>query len=372
MKRIQKIQIENDLKKKMVFLVGPRQVGKTWLAKKIAEGYDHPLYLNYDNSNDREIILGENWLPNTDLLILDEIHKLPDWKNYLKGVYDNKYKELAILVTGSARLDTFRQSGDSLAGRYFVHYLLPVSYRESFEDKKFTLDQIIVRGGFPEPLLAESDDEANRWRKFYIDIMIREDILDFENINEIRVMEVLVKMLRKRVASPLSYSSLANDLGKSPHTIKKYIRVLEALYIVFLVTPFSKNIARSIRKEPKLYFYDTGLVDGDSGVKFENQLAVSLYKHCLHQYCVSGKEIELHYLRTKEKREVDFCFSEDGELIQLIEAKSSDNSIDKNLIYFSERYKTNGVQVVRYLRKERTLGNISVVKAENFLLSLEI
>ncbi|NQT64618.1 MAG: ATP-binding protein, partial [FCB group bacterium] len=331
MKRIQKEFIERDLKKKMVFLVGPRQVGKTWLAKEISKNYQHSLYLNYDNAKDRELINEESWLPDTDLLIFDEIHKMPKWKNYLKGVFDNRPEEMHMLVTGSARLDTFRQSGDSLAGRYFVHHLLPFSYKESLLDNKFTLDHLIERGGFPEALLADELTEVTRWRKLYSDNLVRDDILDFENIQELKVMQMLLKLLQKRVASPLSYKSLAEDLEKAPNTIKKYIQILESLYIVFRVTPYSNNIARSLKKEPKLYFYDTGMVEGDEGVKFENYLAVSLLKHSLHLSDTTGDEIGLYYLRTKEKKEVDFCLSRNDTPTLLIEAKSSETSVNKDV-----------------------------------------
>ena len=372
MKRIQKELIEKDLNKKMVFIVGPRQVGKTWLAKEISKNYENPLYLNYDSSKDRMMINYESWLPNTDLLIFDEIHKMPKWKNYLKGVYDNRPEDMHILVTGSARLDTFRQSGDSLAGRYFIHHLLPFSYKESLIDKKFTLDHLIERGGFPEVLLAENPTEAERWRKLYSDNLIRDDILDFENIQELKTMQLLLQLLKKRVASPLSYKSLAEDLDKAPNTIKKYIQILESLYIVFRVTPFSKNIARSLKKEPKLYFYDTGMIDDDEGAKFENYLAVSLLKHSLHISDTTGKEVKLKYLRTKEKKEVDFCLTSDDKPILLIEAKTTDNTISKDLFYFHQKYKILATQVVRYLRKERIQQNVRVRKSEIFLKELSI
>ncbi|MCF7793882.1 MAG: ATP-binding protein [Candidatus Cloacimonetes bacterium] len=372
MKRIQKEFMKNDLKKKMVFLVGPRQVGKTWLAKEISKDYEHPLYMNYDSIKDREIIREESWRPNVDLLIFDEIHKMPGWKNYLKGIYDNKPEDLHILVTGSARLDSFRQSGDSLTGRFFIHHLLPFSYQESLTDQKFSLDFLIGRGGFPEPLLAEDMEEVERWRTLYIDSLIREDILDFENIQKLKTMKTLITLLQNRVGAPLSYLSLAQDLDKSPHTIKKYIQILESLYIIFLITPYSRNIARSLKKEPKLYFFDTGMVIGDEGVIFENYLAVSLLKHCQHLLDTRGINARLQYIRTKEKKEVDFCLVEDDVPILLLEAKTSDESISNSLWYFHDKYKIPAAQVVRYLKKERLKNKIAIRKAESYLSELSI
>ncbi len=372
MKRIQKEIIKRDLKKKIVFIVGPRQVGKTWLAKKIATDYHEPLYLNFDSLKDREIIHGENWLPTIDLLILDEIHKMKNWKNYLKGIFDNRPQNLHILVTGSARLDAFRQSGDSLAGRYYIHHLFPLSYKEAMIDKKFTLDYLIARGGFPEPLLAENSEEADRWRRLYTDSLIREDILDFENIHELGKMRLLLELLRKRVASPISYSSLAHDLETAPNTVKKYIQILEMLYIIFRITPFSRNIARSLKKEPKIYFFDTGMVDGDAGVKFENYLALSLLKHCHHRTDNSGSKMRLNYLRTKEKREVDFCLTENEKPTLLIEAKNVEISLNKDIYYFNKKYRIPAEQIVRYLNKERIKDSIKIRKAESFFRELAI
>lgn len=372
MLRTQTEQILRDLVKKMVFIVGPRQVGKTWLSSEIMKKFEHPLYLNYDNLEDRKIIKAASWLPTTDLVVMDEIHKMDNWKSYIKGIYDNKPEELKILVTGSARLDTFRQAGDSLAGRYFIHHLLPFSYKEALQDKKFTLDHLIERGGFPEPLLAETIEEAKRWRKLYTDSLIREDILDFENIQDLRSIQLLLKLLRSRVASPLSISNLAQELGKSPHTVKKYIEILEALFIIFRVTPYSKNIARSLLKEPKIYFYDNGLVEGDAGILLENFIAVSLLKHVSYLQNAKGIDARLHYLRTKEKREVDFCLVEDEIPTLMLEVKNGDSNISKQLIYFNERYNIPGKQIVKNLRKEFMLNGLIIEKAENFLKELSI
>ncbi|MBC8384903.1 MAG: ATP-binding protein, partial [Candidatus Cloacimonetes bacterium] len=310
MERIQKEIIINDLKKKIVFIVGPRQVGKTWLAKDIASIFSNSVYLNYDRQEDRNIIQNEEWLESTELLILDELHKMSGWKNYLKGVYDTKPDHLKILVTGSARLDTLRKSGDSLAGRFFVHRLLPFSFKETnITGSKFILDRFLKRGSFPEPLLADDETNAKRWRMQYIDGLIRIDILDFENIHNLRSIELVLELLRERVGSLISYKSIAEDVGIAPNTVKKYIRILEALFIVFKVTPYSTNIARSLLKEPKIYFFDTGMIRGDDGIKFENFIAVSLLKHSLGKTDSEGQKTELHFLRTKEGKEVDFCLT---------------------------------------------------------------
>ena len=368
MKRLQEEYIVRDLEKKIVFIVGPRQVGKTWLAKKIGAGFKRTVYLNYDRFEDREIIKNEGWVAAAELLILDELHKMDGWKNYLKGVYDTKPDHLRIMVTGSARLDTFRQVGDSLAGRFFVHRLLPFSPFETSQiNENFSLDRFVVRGGFPEPFLAESDIEAKRWRKLYSDGLVRDDVLDFEKIHDFKAIKMVFELLRRRVGSPVSYSSIARDVGISPATVIKYIQIFEALYVIFRVSPFSKNIARSILKEPKIYFFDNGMVVGDDGARLENFVAVAFLKHLLMKNDLEGEDYELKYLRNKEGKEVDFCLVNEDEIERVFEVKLSDAKIHRNLKYFCEKYNLAGVQLVKELKREYATGKIEVRNCAGFL-----
>lgn len=348
--------IQEDLTKKMVILTGPRQVGKTYLSKSLSINFNRPTYLNFDTSGHRSIIMNNRWPLNTDYLVLDEIHKLKGWKSYLKGVWDGRDGQMEILVTGSARMDTFRQSGDSLAGRYFAHRLHPLSVGElkpSMPPRE-ALDQILTLGGFPEPLLSGSEIQAARWRNQYYTDLIREDILDFSRIQELKAIRLLLEMLRERCGSPLSMSSLAGDLQISPNTVRKYLEILESLHIIFQIRPYHKNIARSLLKEPKIYFYDTGYVKGDEGIRLENAVACALLKQCHHDYDVLGKKSALHYLRTKDKKEVDFLIAKEGGPPSMLEVKLSDDSLSPPLKFFKKRYPHIGaIQLVKNLSREK-------------------
>ncbi|NGX38100.1 MAG: Holliday junction ATP-dependent DNA helicase RuvB [Chlamydiae bacterium] len=373
MERYQKQAILRDLQKKMVLLSGPRQAGKTTLAKNIAEEFKSSVYLTYDRSEDRKIILDESWISTVELLILDEIHKMPKWKNYLKGVYDTKPAHQKILAVGSARLEIFNQVGDSLAGRYFLHRLFPLSPAEC--DKvcvHYTLDHFLERGGFPEPFLTEDLIDANRWRLQYVDSLLRVDVLDFENIQNINAIRLVFDLLRERVGSPISYTSIAEDVAISPNTVKKYIQILEALYIIFRVTPFSHNIARSLLKEPKIYFFDTGLVKGNEGIKFENFVATCLLKHVHAKIDYLAENYTLRYLHTKERKEVDFALIHDNQIEKMIEVKHANHSISPGLLYFHEKYQIPAFQIVKELKREKSEENVQILKGLNFLKSLDL
>lgn len=380
MKRYLYDQILRDLAKKMVFVTGPRQVGKTYLSKQIMSEFSNPQYLNYDNINDRKIINEMTWLKNADLLVFDEIHKKKDWKNYLKGVFDTRMSNQAILVTGSARLETFRQSGDSLAGRYYHYRLNPISVKE-LQHKAEAYDSVELLnklGGFPEPLLnnfeltpEETISEASRWKNQYYTDLVREDIIEFSRINEINSMKTLLELLRSRVGSPLSYKSIAEDLQVSPNTIKKYISILESLYIIFLVRPYHKNIARAILKEPKVYFYDSSFIKGDDGIRLENTSALCLLKHAQYLHDSMGEDYSLNYLRTKDRKEIDFVLVKDGKPYKFIEIKTADKQLSGSLKYFSARFPdVESIQLVHNLYREEERGNIKILILSDWLARL--
>ncbi len=375
MQRYLNTSVRADLAKKLVFLVGPRQVGKTTLAKALMADYPRAQYFNWDVASDSRIILGQTWSPRAKLLVLDEIHKMRDWKTYLKGAWDGRGEGQAILVTGSARMDTFRQSGESLAGRYYALRLHPVSVREwcaaSGATPEDALDRLLERGGFPEPFLAQDVREADRWRRQYLEDLIREDVVEFSRIHEIRAMRLFVEMLRERVGSPVSLASIARDLQVSPTTLAKYLDILKALYVVFTVRPYHRNIARAILKEPKVYFFDAGLVAGDEGARFENACAAMLLKHAHYLQDVEGRAATLHYIRDKEGCEVDLVLCRNNAPVLLAECRHADTAVSRFMAGLAARFpKAQAVQVVRELRQEEKRGDISIVRAADWLSEL--
>jgi len=367
-------RLRQDLKRKMVILAGPRQCGKTTLAKSLL-GRDGE-YLNWDIVKDRGIIRHIAWPKDASLVVLDELHKAPKWKNLLKGVADEFGNEPPILVTGSARLDAFHGTGDALTGRHCFYRLHPIDVAES---KRFLPDagpgervrRLLRTGGFPEAFL--NPREAPRLLNDRLDLVVREDSRDLSRIGSWRGAADLVELLRDRVGKPVKYDSLARDLGISPPTVRSWIGLLEKLYIVFLLPPWSSRISRGIRKEKRVFFFDCAAAyDETGGAQLENLVACCLLKQVQFRRDASGENWDLHYLRDKEKREVDFVVTRNRRVQKLVEVKKSDAAVSRSLRYYAGKLAPGeAIQLVLQLDRAREQGGIKILPLGEWLDGLD-
>ena len=392
---------------KMIFLTGPRQVGKTTFARNWLAGQDAgDLYFNWDDP----AVAGEykrNPLFFTNIiddrfdkkplpLVFDEIHKQKNWRNILKGIYDTNKEKITLLVTGSARLGWYRKSGDSLIGRYFSYQMLPLGLPEVVNDFKHILmtdeplrsingltdylrkikpanteeklNTLLAFGGFPEPFIKNSARFYNRWNTEYKSLLTKEDIRDLSRISDIKGIGQLIEILPSKVGSLLSVNSIAEDTGAHHATISRWLDILKAIYLIFTLRPWHKNITRSIKKENKLYFYDWSNVP-EAGCRFENLLAVSLIKMAVRLTEIGLGSFEIMHIRNKEKQEVDFVLVKNGKPVALFEAKESDSDISKAGIYFGKHLSVPYFQIVRRCQKAEVFpGNCAVIPATNFLM----
>lgn len=371
-------QVLKDLQKKMVLIAGPRQCGKTTLSKSLSADFD---YFNYDSLDDRSDILQSKWDRKKKLVIFDELHKMPKWKSWLKGIYDKEGHQPQLLITGSARLNTFRKVGDSLAGRHYYFRLHPFDLKEIFASKmKISEQEAFTRlmnvGGYPEPFLSGDLGEYKRWRQSHLDTIIRQDLVDLENVKSLKSVEILVQLLRSKVGSGVSINALAGDLQKDHKTVQRWLEMLEDLFVIFRVTPYSKNISRSILKEPKFYFYDSGLVQGDESQKLENIVACALLKESHYLTDVRGQNYNLHFLKIKGGREIDFVLVPEEKTQQalMMEVKWGDAEASPNFKLFDSAFKNcRKIQLVQDLKRQHTTQqNVEVRQASSWLSDFTI
>ena len=379
--------IIEDLAEKMVFVGGPRQVGKTTLARElVAACFNNAAYYNWDSRNDRRKIMQSDWPGNAELIILDEIHKYKKWKSIVKGEYDTLKNKYRFMITGSARLDIYRKGGDSMAGRYHYFRLHPFSLAEltgkitvppiftkipvssrNHEDAFSSLDMF---GGFPEPFLKQNMRTLRRWQNEKIDRLFREDIRDIEHVRDISSMQLLGDMLPERVAAPLSVNSLREDLEVSHRAVSNWLNILESFYYCFRIYPYAGKNYRSVKKVPKLYLWDWSEINNEAA-RFENCLASHLLKFVHFYLDYEGYRAELYYLRNVDKKEVDFLVTIDKKPWFAVEAKINDTNVSPHLHYFKEKLNIPYLyQVVKKSGTDRLIKGMRVVSADRFLAGL--
>lgn len=374
---------------KMVFVGGPRQVGKTTMAKNIGEtAYGNFAYLNWDSREDRRAIIANNLPSESKLIIFDELHKFRQWKNYVKGLYDKNDSGKQILVTGSARLDLYRRGGDSLMGRYHYYRLHPFSLREILDvTPKITIGQeldflknqseltatknmLLKFGGFPEPLFAQDETVWRRFQNERLDRLIKEDIRELETLRDLSKLQILAELLPNKVGSLLSLNSLREDLETTFKTISLWTQILENFYFHFRLHPYANTKIKSLRKQPKMYLWDWSQIENENA-RLENMVASHLLKftHFLHD--TQGWKAELFFWRDADEREVDFLVSVNGEPWLAIEVKNSDQTVSKSLLYFKKKtgitlayqlINTSGIDVLK--------DGIRIMSVEKFLSGL--
>jgi predicted AAA+ superfamily ATPase len=372
----------------MVFVGGPRQVGKTTLARDLlAAHFRETAYFNWDKKSERVKIMAAQWPASAQLIVLDEIHKYRAWKRFVKGEFDTYHDRFHFLITGSARLDIYRKGGDSLQGRYHYYRLHPFSVAElaglpapelvPFKeipipsgDHKEAFLLLEKQGGFPEPLFAGSDRALRRWHNERNERLFREDIRDVEFVRDIGNMQLLSDMLPGEVGSLLSANSLREDLEVSHRAVSHWLDILERFYYQFRIRPFAWSKIRSLKKEPKLYLWDWSEVPGEAA-RFENMVASHLLKLVHGLTDMEGYKAELWFLRDTSGREVDFLVAVDGKPWFAVEVKSQSEHLAPTLTYFRDRLSVPFCyQLLRKPSVDKISGGVRIISADKFLAAL--
>lgn len=369
-----KNSVNEDLESKMVFVAGPRQVGKTTCALTFLSppNEQHPAYLNWDDIQVRSAILRGELPPNENIVVLDEIHKFARWRNLIKGFYDTHKSNISFIITGSARLDYYSKGGDSLQGRYHYYRLHPFSIPEINRDAtENDVEKLLKFGGFPEPFLRGEEKFWRRWQRERIQRVIYEDIRDLENIKEISLLELLAEELPNRVGAPLSVKNLKELLQVAHETVERWLKIFERMYYCYRVPPFGAPKIRAVKKEQKLYFWDWSIVP-DPGPRFENFIASHLLKYCNFIEDTEGFRMDLRFVRDTDKREVDFVVLKQGQPIFAVECKSGEKNVNPALFYFKERTPIPKFYQVHEGRKDYVNNGVRVLPIQKFCRELNL
>jgi len=347
--------ITHDLKEKMVFLGGARQVGKTTFAKQLLRSASSAHYLSWDSLDDRKLILTNKIPTDSKLVVLDEIHKYRLWRTVVKGYFDKFFPKSNLLVTGSARLDHFRKGGDSLVGRYHYFRLHPFTLPEiSVRCEPDHLQALLKFGGFPEPFVKHDSRQLKRWQRERVSRVVTQDLRDLEFVKDISLIELLCELLYDRVASLLSIKSLSEDLSVSPHTVSHWLEILENLYFCYRLSPYGTKSPRAIKKTQKLYLWDWSQCTND-GAFFENLVAGHLLKFCHFHQDYNGDKMSLHYIRDVDGKELDFIVVKNKQPLFAVECKIGEKQIQPSVSFFQKKF--NIPKVYQVHLGDTDLGN---------------
>ncbi len=367
--------IKKALEKKMIFLGGPRQVGKTTLSFSIlgaGANEKHPGYLNWDDPTVAAELKKMHLPINQTTLVFDEIHKYVRWRNLIKGIYDTEKSSRKILVTGSARLDYYHKGGDSLANRYRYFRLHPFSLLElNSNPTAQDLQQLLKFSGFPEPLFSQDESTWRIWQRDRISRVIKEDLRDLEYVREISLIESLVDLLPSKVGSPLSIKNIRNDLLVDHKTVLRWLQILENLYFSYRISPFGAPKIRAVKKEQKIYLWDWSMIE-EPGIRFENLVASQLLKYCHKIEDTEGFKMELRFIRDTDKREIDFVVLKQNKPLFAVECKTGEKKLSTHLEYFSKRTNIPEFYQIHQGKSNFSKGNISLLPFIDFCKNLRM
>ena len=333
----------------VVTITGPRQSGKTTLCKTLFP--DIP-YVSLESIEERSFATSDpkgflNRFPNG--AVLDEIQRTPNLLSYIQVIVDESQKPGQFIITGSQNFELLNTVSQSLAGRTAIARLLPFSFDEIlFHQSLGSIDQMIYTGFYPR--IYDKQLNPTEALSFYFNTYIERDLRLLINVKNLSRFEIFLKLCATRCGQVVNFSSLGNDCGVNHNTIKSWLSILEASYIIKLLPPYYSNLGKRLIKAPKLYFIDTGLAAFLLGMQnsahvlahpmrgalFENMIVSEFLKKRFNQ----GKTDNLYYLRDSKGREVDILLDY-GSYLDMVEIKSSQTlagDLFKGLIYYKKIY----------------------------------
>jgi hypothetical protein len=330
-RQLQKKCIEFSKQYPVLTITGPRQSGKTTIAKAC---FPKMPYVNLEEPDRRNLAIEDprGFLSSyPDGAILDEIQRTPELPSYIQSIVDSSEKKGLFILTGSQQFEISHSISQSLAGRTALIKLLPFNLAEIESSGKLpVLDKLLLQGFYPR--VYKEGLEASTFYMNYFETYVQRDLRQLSQIDDLHLFEKFVRVLATRIGQLLNYNSMANDIGVSQPTIRKWISLLEASYIAFLLPPFFRNIGKRLIKTPKVYFYDVGLAAYLLGIEnikhlkshplrgnlFENLVIMEFLKNRFNQ----AKGSNLFFYRDRTGNEIDLVIQEALSLIP-VEIKSA-------------------------------------------------